>query len=1160
VQKYRSCLIPRSLTVTLFLYLVGAGMLLNPVKVKAQRNLPVNLALEKDSYMVRLQDNLPPAAYGNDGNYATAVRSTSRTVDAYWEVDLEQAFALDSVLMVADDGFGDRMTHATIRLFDGNHDSVFSLELDDFKPPVFSVQLPGHYTARYVRVGFENKERSSPTGGIEWYLGIKEVEVYGLPLSEAGLFWFDASSTQINSGQQVTLNWQINDLADLILYSDPITGSIFPITDNQGLGSFTLSPVKSTEYVLVADRSSETYVEAVTVYVDSSPLAVRINEFMAQNSQTLKDANGNTPDWIELYNPSNAPVDMTGYGLSDDPNMPMKWVFPDVNIPAHACLLVFASGDSNSIDTQAVLHADWKLSAQGESVVLTAPDGFTTIDQISNYPAQRQDLSYGCDLKHFNTLAFLEPTPGQINRAESYEGWLHPVVFSHERGFYDSSFTLSIENVDINAVTLMSLNEFDPTIPAPSPFEFVIQESITVRAYSARQNYKPSDMVTHSYLFLDDIVTSSVMNKSIATDPQYADRMRKGLLDLPTFVVSVSDIPDDYIERPASLEILWPDGDTASMQLGCGFARYGGAWTSFPKKNYKLKFRKEYGAGKLRAPLFEGFGHGITPVDEFDTLELRGGSHDMNQRGFYMAPCFVEDATLDMGSLNPHGRFVHLYINGTYWGQYYLRERVDDNFLASYLKGGTEDYFNVKGNDNVGGGFVPGTPDPVNRHTWDTIRSMRGSFQDIRSYVDVPNLIDFMLLWFYGNCESEYRSAGPVNPGTDFETGFKYWSADSDGFLRTSAMGSNRTSIAGPSDIFGSLVSEKDPEFMTLLAERIGKHFTPGGALSPEQNTLRLETRMAEIQDSLIAECARWNNRTPENWVEAAENIYQNLFQGRTDQLLGYMKQKGWYVIPNAPQYNQNGGFVPDGFRLTMNASEGTIYYTLDGSDPRSSEGSVSPNARIYIPSVSTEKLIFAGSQWRYWDRGNEPSGDWTHLGFDDSAWSSGRAQLGYGDGGETTVISFGPDASHKYSAYYFRQSFTVTDPVGVEGLNIKLIRDDGAAVYLNGKELLRSNLPEGPLTYATTALGAVGGSDESTWFESSVGSETLAQGPNVITVEIHQASGTSSDVSFDLEVQARKTQAENSIILNHDTIVKARVLAHGQWSALSEASFVVQP
>ena len=124
--------------------------------------------------------------------------TTDRSVDGYWEVDLGAAAALYGVRTIAADDFQARMTHATVRLFDENHDSVFSEHLGGTSA-TFDVVLPGPIRARFVRVGFENKERSHPTGGIQWHLGLKEVEVYGRPLSEVGLFDFSASATQIRS-------------------------------------------------------------------------------------------------------------------------------------------------------------------------------------------------------------------------------------------------------------------------------------------------------------------------------------------------------------------------------------------------------------------------------------------------------------------------------------------------------------------------------------------------------------------------------------------------------------------------------------------------------------------------------------------------------------------------------------------------------------------------------------------------------------------------------------------------------------------------------------------------------------------------------------------------------------------------------------------------
>ena len=142
-------------------------------------------------------------------------------------------------------------------------------------------------------------------------------------------------------------------------------------------------------------------------------------------------------------------------------------------------------------------------------------------------------------------------------------------------------------------------------------------------------------------------------------------------------------------------------------------------------------------------------------------------------------------------------------------------------------------------------------------------------------------------------------------------------------------------------------------------------------------------------------------------------------------------------------------------------------------------------------------------------------------LGFDDSAWASGPAQLGYGDSDEATVISFGPNANNKFPTSYFRHGFEVADPSAVGALTLRVIRDDGCAVYLNGAEVARSNMPAGPIVFNTLASATVFGADESTLQEFAVDPALLVAGTNVVAVEVHQAHATSSDVSFDLELES---------------------------------------
>ncbi len=1106
-----------------------------------------NLATGKEAYMVRLQDNLPPASHGNDGNIDTVVTTTTRSVDGYWEVDLDQMYAVTHVQIVPAPGFLDRLRHATVRLFDGQHDSVYAKKLSSLYGPLYQVDFSGPRRARYVRVGFEYKERSSPDNSIEWYLGLAEVMVLGGPTDEVGLLAFETSSIAVAHGEPVTLSWEGARVKYFQLYPEEAT--LETITLGGDHGQWRAWPQESTEYTYVAEGTFGKDILARTVHVDNQILPVRINEFVAKNNLSLKDGRGNDPDWIELYNPNNEAVDLTGYGLSDDPQRPRLWVFPEVDIPAHGTLVVFASGNPEPMDPAGFLHADWRLAADGGSVLLTAPDG-AVVDQILDYPAQDVDLAYGRLLT--GEQGFLDPTPHAINIAPAYEGWLAPLAFSHERGFYDTTFSVTLQHDDPNATLRYSLTGTTPATPYERPI--AVTGTQTVRAVVTRAGFRSPRIQTHTYLNVKDVLSSSVLRTNISENPAYRDRLLQGLLELPTISIAVPDLPDNYREREASVEVLWPDGSPA-VQANCGMVRYGGAWTTFSKKNYRLKFRKDYGTPKFRVPLFEGFDRGFPVPATFDELELGGGSHDMNSRGFYMASRFVEDAMLDMGSLNPHGRFVHLYINGTYWGQFHLRERLVEHFLADYLGGEPEDYLNVRGNDNVGNSFIPGTPDPIHRHAWQRVRDLGGRYQEVRNYLDVPHLIDFMVLWFYGNCESEYRTSGPVDAGS----GFKFWMADADGFLRTSALGRNQTSNTGPGGLFGALVRERDPDFMTLLADRIYQHMRHDGALTPARNTARLTERMTEIQNSLVAECARWGYRTPTHWASAAADIVDTLFPGRTEQLLSSLQNRGLYPAFAPPQFNQHGGTIPRGFPLVLSADGGTVAYTLNGNDPRLPGGGLNPSAQTYQTSGSSTSLVPAGSIWRYWDQGTELADLWNTAAFNDTAWQSGRAQLGYGDGDEATVVGYGPNSSDKHITTYFRHEFTVANRGDIEQLLVKLVRDDSAVVYLNGIEIVRDNLPANNLNASTRAVASVGGSEESQWFSFEVPLEHLVSGSNLLAVEVHQSSGTSSDLSFNLSLEARQSEVPHQpITLVTDTLVRTRTLRSGQWSALNEAFFVI--
>jgi len=179
------------------------------------------------------------------------------------------------------------------------------------------------------------------------------------------------------------------------------------------------------------------------------------------------------------------------------------------------------------------------------------------------------------------------------------------------------------------------------------------------------------------------------------------------------------------------------------------------------------------------------------------------------------------------------------------------------------------------------------------------------------------------------------------------------------------------------------------------------------------------------------------------------------------------------------------------------------------------------------LPAVAESPgdfLVPVGATWRYLDNGSDAGVAWRTPGFADGGWAQGAAELGYGDGGEVTVVNCGPSApvctSGNFITTYFRKSFPVSDVSSIAALELRILRDDGAVVYLNGAEIARTNMPAGAITTATPASTAVGGAAETTFVPIGLDSAGLVNGTNVVAVEVHQRVATSTDVSFDLSLQ----------------------------------------
>ncbi|TGD59640.1 metallophosphoesterase [Flavobacterium humi] len=164
----------------------------------------------------------------------------------------------------------------------------------------------------------------------------------------------------------------------------------------------------------------------------------------------------------------------------------------------------------------------------------------------------------------------------------------------------------------------------------------------------------------------------------------------------------------------------------------------------------------------------------------------------------------------------------------------------------------------------------------------------------------------------------------------------------------------------------------------------------------------------------------------------------------------------------------------------------------------------------------SQTTLVATGSSWKYLDNGSNQGTAWRAAVFTETGWLQGNAQLGYGDGDEATVVSYGSSSSNKYVTTYFRKTFAVANANSFINYTLKVKRDDGVAVYVNGTEVYRNNLAAN----ATSATLATLASDDGAGFQSTtLPAGTFVTGNNTIAVEIHQNAGNSSDISFDLEL-----------------------------------------
>jgi hypothetical protein len=544
--------------------------------------------------------------------------------------------------------------------------------------------------------------------------------------------------------------------------------------------------------------------------------------------------------------------------------------------------------------------------------------------------------------------------------------------------------------------------------------------AVTLRVHVRRTGGQAAPVHTHTFVFPasvagqpnfapagTDVFWNTVIDPRVTQDPRYRDKLVPSLRSIPTVSVVMDDahlfgpmgihrgnnLMNRDLERPASLELLYPDGPKFAgkpgFQIDAGAKIQGGAtrWnkgTTGRKQSFGIKFSELYGPSRLRYPAMES-----SPLPEvtagakaeLNRLILRASFNESLGTVFYPRSqrenvVLARDewgraSQIAMSGVGSHGTFVHLYLNGIYWGLYSLVERPDHHFSSIYFGGKDEQWFSWKNKR----GTLNGSDARFRELRGPVVAS--GDIARIRGYLDTASYADWVLLtWYIGTADLQWYVGQRMEPAGPLR--YYAWDLeDSWGLGPRAGLGARiggapdsqqaifhgYDNVAAEEQFFQKMAASA--EFRVELADRAWQHLARDGVLTEANARRRWSLLTAFIEEAVIAEYARWGDEgepgrpinRDDHWYKARDRVAEMML-GNPKRLIDAMRARGYYPPLDPPRVLDGAGRPVETRRLAASAAvtldlvespgavPAQIAYTLDGTDPRLPGGGLAPGAR----------------------------------------------------------------------------------------------------------------------------------------------------------------------------------------------------------------------